>query len=213
MTDNPNNQDLDKPLLSNEEFSQLMAAEYTEAGEPVDETAKRRVKDRLKRTLVQPKRRYNHLAAVALLLLCVAPLLYMQQHQPDTRIKGNETGITAPIDLLFLLPDGSQRPVQNHMSTGDIFVFRSPPQSSRYPILLLQINDGPLEVELEADVMGPKSSLVQQQGKVYGYQVEPHHQSLTFCLVVANTPKQAKALAGQLSSGLERMGCTTVSKN
>ena len=190
-----NGENFGDPMFSDEEFLEVMEAQYEQAGRPRDRIAEHRVYERL-RKLRKQKISWSGLAVAALVLLCLGPLWYSVKEDPS-RIKGQNLG-QQPLHAAIMMADGSQRPITTKVSVGQVLVFRGQKGMTGVPVLLVRQKGQDLRVEFVGEEFKSDESLLQKNGHVFGYKIEAKDRPSLFCLVVGASNAKARDQAVKL---------------
>lgn len=206
----------DKRLLSETEWADLMAAEFTARGAPVDDVGKARVWRRLERQLQLPSgagartqpRAWVALAAGVVAVVGVAQLL---RSGDGWREKGSAAAIPATLTPYVLEQDGSTAPADGGLRPGATVVFRArAAQNGVYALVVSEGGEPPRLAVDEGGRIGAEDLLVTKNGSVYGVKIE---RSLRSCIVVGRDRDGLSAQLGDVSSTfdtLARESCVTL---
>ena len=191
-------------LLSDEEFTQLMEAEYIANGTPVDETVKQRVWrniNKFRPQTAQNRRHWIPLAVAATLILTLAPLLMLDQSDTDyQRTKGPDlSNVFIFLEAYTLNAGGELHRYQQPVRPGETLVFKTKASRPSYVALAMARPDTPPAVRFSAQNRRPGIlHVLEKDGQSYGYQTEASDRQLRFCVVAGQTTEDLQALTTAL---------------
>lgn len=193
-------------LLSDQEFTALMSAEYAQRGKPVDTLARRRVWQRIE---VSTHTAPRHLrptwfiaAAASLAALLIIPFLALQGPEETMwRMKGaGPTTWDISLTAYLLGAGASLVPATSPLAPGTTLVFQADLSFPGAVALALSRNDAPPVIRFVTEMTaGPQQPLA-RASNAYGYTVEPTDRSLRFCAFGAAQPEALEQEAQQLAA-------------
>lgn len=192
-------------LLSDEEFTALMSAEYTQRGKPVDTLARRRVWQRIEASIHVVPRRFRPVwfsAAAGLAALLIIPFLALQDPEETMwRMKGAGPSTWDVSLAAYLLGTGASLvPAVSPLAPGTTLVFQADLSSPGAVVLALSRNDAPPVIRFVTEMTaGPQQPLA-RASNAYGYTVEPTDRTLRFCAFGAAHAEALEQEAQQLAA-------------
>jgi len=182
-----------EPLLSDEDFADLMTAEHQRDGAAVDELAKERVWRKLQvasQSRAAPtimRREWLGAAAAAIGFILLLPLVVMQWPANDElRMKGTLPGmVDVRLSSYVLSDNGKLTPVPTPARVGTTVVFKVDlSQQAAVALVLARNNESPV-VRFAAELAAGAELPLARDSAAYGYTIETTDASLRFCLLGA----------------------------
>lgn len=175
------------PLLSDEEFTELMSAEYERQGQPVDQLASQRIWQRLAAVQSTPRQssmsRKWYATAALISFFFVTPLLFVQWPQDDIwRPKGaGGATVETPLSAYVLCADGKTMPLPEKVTVGTTIMFKVDLSRPAIVALALARNGQAPQLRFTTELEAGSQSVLARNGVAYGYTVEHDDVSLRFC--------------------------------
>ncbi len=180
-------------LLDEQEFEELLVAEYEASGKKQDEVAKERVWSQLAAQFNSNKRMrfVGLISAVAAIVLMVAvPRLDVRKDEPEQREKGAGEIVTE-MAIFSYEEEGMRALPESSVSIGQTVVFQVQLSTGGYAALVAAINGGhPSLVTPIQLVQAGQPHLMSKKGGTYGYRVEEEDKTLQFCIVQGSTEEE-----------------------
>lgn len=217
---------LSNTLLSDDEFSDLMAAEYQASGHRLDEVQKARIWQATQRQLVaQPrmaglKQAAGPLAMVALLLVGLLSFLGKGLNHPTTGIKGaGEPYVGQPVSLVAYEMDAAgalQTFDASDPHLGQTLVFKTiAAEGGVVALLMVEGQAAPVVRFVSSPTRGGSEQLLERGGRAYGFSLQEGQVApLRFCVVGEASTVRLQALLSDLNAlwqGLDPSACVQVS--
>ena len=223
----------DDKLLSDEEFADLMEAEYQAAGSPVDEISKAKTWNRIRRRLRQNNNRkqtylWGQVAALAAVLVMGVSFYVMQQGSDVTRPKGDAAPVPAQLRAFVLEDDGNLRLLAGEeVQLGETVVFKVSLNSDAAGSLFLvpdatdespePVDPAPSHANATAEVVVPsqmfeggQEHLLGTGEETYGYRFATP-QSLRVCFLGAEDAADLKLWLNELTAEIiQSATCLTI---
>lgn len=180
---------MEKRLLSDDEWAQLMAQTYEEQGSPVDAVAKSRVWRLLGKETPTSRRSQTIAWTVAAAGILAALGVTQVFQKPETwREKGETQLLPVVLTPYMLEQNGATTPVQGErVPPGVSIVFRARSTQSVFYALLIAENDQAPRIAIEDGPLTPgDEQLMMKQGHVYGETMD-QGSHLKACLVASST--------------------------
>lgn len=174
------------PLLSDEEFTELMSAEYERQGQPVDQLASHRIWQRLEAAQSTPRssmsRKWYAVAAL-ISFFSLTPLLFTQWPQDDIwRPKGvGGAAVETPLSAYVLCADGNLTPLPEKVDAGTTIMFKVDLYRPAIVALALARNGQAPQLRFTTELEAGSQSVLAHNGVAYGYTIEHDDVSLRFC--------------------------------
>ena len=193
-------------LISDEEFADLMAAEYEQQQQPVDEVAKERVwKEIEKETKAKPVlRKSKHLwgiaASLIVLVISFPVIQLMYTEETDLlRPKGELAPMAVELLASSVNDNNELESINNTVKPGQRIVFRSKTTQPGWIALGLSHNNQSPEIKFVSSEPVVGTQFLTADENVYAYLVEHEDKQLRFCALVSSDKEQLLAQVDQLT--------------
>jgi hypothetical protein len=189
-------------LLSDDDFSALMTAEYKASGSKTDEVAKQRVWEGVigkVRDKESPKKNLKSWGlygsgfaiAAALILFIVYSPVENQKYEPVDQFKGESTGIV-PVSLSAFVLGADGLPsnfTPEQRKVGAKLIFKSTATQDAF-VSLIKVEAGGLPniVSISQPATAGQEIIVEKDGQVYGYALQ--ETNVTFCVLAYSTEQE-----------------------
>lgn len=198
---------LTNPLLSDDEWAELLAAEYAASGRRLDDVTAARIWKKTERAIREVPRPSGFrelagpLAMAALLLVGVLSFLSKGLTGPSTGIKGaGEPYAGQPVSLVVyqMTAGGALEPFySSDPRVGQTLVFKTmAPEDGVVALLMAEGQDAPVVRFVGSHARGGDEQLLERAGRAYGFTLgERQVTPLRFCVVAeANAARLAALL-------------------
>lgn len=193
-------------LLSDEDFAQLMDTEFSSQTDAEDEITQQRIWKKIEPELVTkaPRQKianWMSIAAAAVLVLAIAPLLFITDEQETLRPKGNAAASPATFTAFRVSDAGGLTVAPERLDVGDTLLFKVKLLKGKHVAMAVTVNQGAPKVRFVTRFDSLESEqLLQRDGKSYGYQFAESDKQVRFCLITAETEIQLQELANKLAT-------------
>lgn len=205
-------------LISDDEFVLLMEAEYNSSESTTDKEKQQKVWDKLYSLIRKNKltrlKVIIPITAAALVLLAVSPLLVVNLDNNVERNKGIGTSLHVNLSSYVIDQDGGIHEVPGTIKSGNTIIFKVDMTQQAVIALSLSKNSGSPNVRFISSITQPGIHRnLQNNGKAYGYMLEPTDSLLRFCAIIAkdklSLEKQIEFLT-QIWQTLPENSCQTI---
>jgi len=184
--------EVDKNLLSDDDFVALMEAEYQSIPASENELEKQQIWQSIEQKIQKSQRTHRPIwfsfASAAVIVLAVLPLLWLSTSpSPSVRLKGEQAPLPAlHLSVYALNNQGELKPLSYTVNAGDTLVFKIGATEPVVVGLAAAVNHSELKVRFVSDKLAAgMEQLLERDDRAYGYIVELDDRELAFCAVGA----------------------------
>ena len=184
-------------LLSENEFAELMIAEYERHPDTGDHLAAERIWRKIEPSIKRPKSTSLKFGLAALLVASVVAVIY----RPEATVPGDvdslrEKGVPGypvSLEVYLVTADGSLAEADSReLTRGVTLAFKTKitsPHTEKLAVgLIAKLDDNPVRFLTPGQNLSPgDASHVEKDGKIFAYQVSDQEKHLSFCIFAAGS--------------------------
>lgn len=210
--------DIYDPLLSDDEFTALIDAEYRSQTQKENQLEKQKIWNRLQKRIHtnSTMQSWLPLAAVAMLLITLMPVLFLPQPDELSRIKGTSGLIETTLSSFILDDIGNLSAITTPVKAGDTIVFKTKIEAEGIIAFgYAENNQIPTIRFVTQRTSAGKFNLLKREGRTFGYAIEDSDTNIRFCAIAADNIEILQHFIDNLTeiwNNLTENNCITITR-